>query len=397
MHELRRPARRKAAGSPPHRAAAFAVIIVACAFSGSAHAFTPTGNAIADELFRGLEAEGSTVTAASVTGDTDTADIGGLEITSTEGDVTSRIRIERLLLDEARLVDGRIEARSVEAANIAISNPDGGITARRLGASSLVVDSGRAAITTGETGEITIEGMELAIGDLSLPLGTLTVSASDVVEGIAANSALTWTGLSIARDQVAPGPLHALFAALGYDRLTLALTGSARWNPDAGTLDLGPITLAGDDVGLLTITLRFGNATRALVQRMQAETDPEKANGVLLGLTVIGGTVTFENRSIVDRLLAMQAENAGITPDVFAAQLAASLPLLLNGLGDPPLQTELANAGGAFLTNPGSLTVNLAPPTPVALGAVVGTIPTAPQTLPALLGASVAATPKTVQ
>lgn len=368
------------------------------AFPGVAGAFAPTGNPIADQLLASMEADGNTkASIASATTTGDRTEINGLKSVTTLQDVTSTVRIEHLVLDGARLTDGRIEADAVDAAGIAISGGGGDVTAERIEATSLVVPAPKDAATGSLGGVFKIEGVEFVTPDLTVPVGDFAMSASDLFGGVATYTSLAWTGFTIEASLLPPDDqLRALLTALGYDRLALSAVASGRWDPATATIKTDTMRLTAEDVGTVTFDLTLGNATPAVVREMQAGSTGDTARYLkaLESLTIVGGSLTFSNASIVERLLALQAKSAGTTPEVFAGQLAGSLPILLNGLGNPPLQAELAKAGGAFLGSPGAITLTVKPPTPIAVGAIIATTQSAPQTLPALLGATVTATPK---
>ena len=81
----------------------------------------------------------------------------------------------------------------------------------------------------------------------------------------------------------------------------------------------------------------------------------------------------------------------GLTREDYAKQIAGALPFLLAALNNQAFQNKVAGALGAFLQDPKSLTIKLAPASPVTGGEIMALAGTAPQTLPDRLNASVTA------
>ena len=67
------------------------------------------------------------------------------------------------------------------------------------------------------------------------------------------------------------------------------------------------------------------------------------------------------------------------------------MPMFLMRLQNPDFATKTANAAGAYLDDPRSLTVTVAPANPVPFAQIMGAAMSAPNTIPDVLGVAVTA------
>ena len=99
----------------------------------------------------------------------------------------------------------------------------------------------------------------------------------------------------------------------------------------------------------------------------------------------------YQDQSLAGRILDMLAKQQGISRADYAKQISGALPFLLAALNNPAFQNQVADAVGTFLQDPKSLTVKLAPKTPVTGAEIMSIAGSSPQTLPDRLNASVTA------
>ena len=167
---------------------------------------------------------------------------------------------------------------------------------------------------------------------------------------------------------------------------------SGNWDPESGSLSIDNITLSGDDAGTLNASLKINGVTRALVTQLDAaQNNPQQAMGLMQGLLVEEVTIRLDNDTLVERVLDMQAAEAGVTRETFVTQLTGALPMMLAILNNAEFQNEVAGAASVFLNDPKSLQVTAMPGTPIPFASILGAAMMAPQSLPALLGVSVVA------
>ena len=81
----------------------------------------------------------------------------------------------------------------------------------------------------------------------------------------------------------------------------------------------------------------------------------------------------------------------GQSPEALAGAAPMFVQMGMQGLNMPGFSEMVSKAVGAFLSNPGNLSVKIAPPAPVAISEIVGAGMAAPQTIPELLNVQVTA------
>jgi len=166
-------------------------------------------------------------------------------------------------------------------------------------------------------------------------------------------------GLTIALKDtpLAPGPAAAL-AAFGMREFTLDITGKSTTNPALQNSELAEDVVLKD---LGTLHLAFG------LRPAEPGTPDQDPKAALLSAPITHATITWQDASLVNRVLAAAAVQMNTTPDAVRAQLA--LPLLTLGFLMPD-QPDAADQITHFLNNPGTITATLAPPSPISLAAV---------------------------
>jgi hypothetical protein len=364
-----------------------------------AFAADPTGNAIADAVIAGMEASGATnITWGSVSGDEDTATITDLKATTAPGEdgKTSTLTIGSLTLDEASIADGRIEAGAVAATAIAIQEDGGrtGITiAQIVGAdvAGRVEDAVSPDLDT-TLGELTASDIVLTVEDgTMIPIETVEITSGSVVDGTPREMSFSADNIVIEVAKLPDEDTKAQLTRLGYDTLKLSLVLAGGWDADEETLTFEEITISGDAMGSLSLSASLGGLTEEVMAQLKADGDDDQKMQLLQGLTVEELEISFENQSVVNRILDAQAKDAGTTPDALVEQLSQSLPQMLQMLGNPDFEGKVAAAATAFLKAPQNLTITAAPAQPVPIAQLVGTVMMAPQSLPTVLNVTVEA------
>jgi len=129
---------------------------------------------------------------------------------------------------------------------------------------------------------------------------------------------------------------------------------------------------------------------------------PESLPDVLPTLSLRTAALTLKDDSIVGKGLDLLAEKMHASPDKFRQQFADAMPLMLSlfVLHDPKVATIVRQSGilaklapvvKAFVAAPGSsITVSMAPPTPVAFSAISAAADGDPASLVTMLGLTAA-------
>ncbi|GGB43277.1 hypothetical protein GCM10011316_14090 [Roseibium aquae] len=378
-------------------AAALLLSVAAIPLSG-AQAFQPTGSDVGDAFLTLLEAEDGKVDSyASASPTSAGLVIEGIKVVSDGGDDTV-VTIGRTLLSDGQLqADGRLKLGGLSMDDLALTSSDGGLTVQTMRATDVLLPA---------------PGMVDNVEDL--PLGgpvyktvaveTITVTAEDgntvAIDKIAATidemdgdlmtaGSFAVDGLTI--DTAALSDTDAAeLKKLGYDSITLDVSGQGRWDPDSAQADLQSWRISGAEVGTLELSFSLGGITRELIDQLDAAQDnPEEAMALMQGITVNAINIDLQNDSLVDRVLEQHAQEAGMDRATFVSQMTAALPMMLGMLQNPGFQDEVATALTAFMTDPKSLSLAAAPANPVPMAQIMGTVMMAPQALPQMLGVSI--------
>lgn len=224
-------------------------------------------------------------------------------------------------------------------------------------------------------------------------IDTLTFDLSNIVDGSPNAAKLLVSGITVPASVITRNPdAKALFDQLGYSSLVLDAAFSGTYDPSAQTLALDNVTLDGKGIGKLTVTGLFGGIERQTPDNNAKDTTAE-AKQAAGKMTIKNLKVRFDDAGITTKVLAMQAKSMGTTPDSLAMMLPAALPLAFGQLNitDEAFQKKAVDAVSAYLKNPQSLTILLAPAKPIALAELTHSAMAAPTELLAMLGVDIQA------
>ena len=225
-----------------------------------------------------------------------------------------------------------------------------------------------------------------------LTIDTVNFDLSNVVDGTPNAAKLLVSGINVPAAVIASKPdAKAVLDQLGYSTLQLDAGFSGTYDPAAQTLALDSVTLDGKGIGKLTITGLFGGVERNTPEtKAGAQAEAKEAAGKM---TIEKLQVRFDDAGITSKVLDMQAKSMGTTPDSLAMMLPAALPLAFGQLNitDEAFQKKTVDAVTAYLKDPKSITLLLAPAKPVALAELGHSAMTAPATLLSTLGIDIQA------
>lgn len=397
-----------------------------------AGAFEPTGSPVADAVLHGLELGGTVATYGSATGDDTSATFKDLVLSLPGLQLPEAYRFGEIVVAGASVDGDRFSAESLTATNVVMSlgTPGVSVTIERIVGTDFVRTDPNAEMFTGH-----FRAENLGLTGLNVPfsLGSFDYDLTADATGRAFQAALNWTGVTVHGSELPP-EMATLLTALGYDEMTLSVTADLGIDTDSGVVDYRRIVYSLKNAADISLRLRIGGLTPdRLVRLRQHYLDLLKAHGALPApptpvdgkmpeispedqekaataqaalaasfeqLKEDAGDVTFQsfgltidNKSIVQRLLSLQATQAGTTPDVLTQQLIAGVPQMSAAIPDPAFRQQASEAAVAFLKSPGSITLSLDPAEPVPLRLFLGDTPPDPATLATLLGATITATP----
>lgn len=360
--------------------------------------------AVADAITAQMAAQGIKLTIGSAEADGDNIILSDIAITPAEletaeiGDVV----LEDVQDNGSGYIIGRIAAPGFVSEDDGITFDFGGAEINDLlvpGADEtdpikkLMLASGAsigAVKVSSEDGEIfSMEGGSMTMSPYE-PGGTMTYEAS-------------FDGLVADMTQLPDENARATMAALGYETLSGTVTYAGSWDTTDGRATLDDMVFMVDDAAALKMTFDISGYTPEFVAALQdiqaqmAEGEVNQENqglamlGLMQQLTFNSATIRVEDASLTGKLLDFFAQQQGVDRNSMVQQTKGILPFMLGQLGNPEFAANVSQAVGAYLDNPGSLTISAAPPTPVPAAQIMAAGMSAPQSIPDVLGVSVTA------
>jgi hypothetical protein len=161
-------------------------------------------------------------------------------------------------------------------------------------------------------------------------------------------------------------------AMAGYSEIELAVEGSSvtSYSDEAIGFEMD-MRIDGRDVGSLIIELAADGIPLALFAEIDAETDPDALLGFAEGVSLQRARIRFEDDSLTTRILSLMAEAEGTDVASFVAEGTEGLDAVLAESLDPDLARQVAAALIAYLNDPRSITVAVAPTQPIQFAQVM--------------------------
>lgn len=177
-----------------------------------------------------------------------------------------------------------------------------------------------------------------------------------------------------ARDNPDGEQFAGALATLGYEKLTLSGAGEQHYDPDADvvTLPKGKNYWKLDDGFKMDISAKYQGAKELAEVSAAAniEADPDAMMEVVMNkLAFHQIEIAFDDDGFFNRALNAYAAQSGEDPANLRAQISgmmAMAPMAAGATGvDVAVITELASAVSSFVQDPKTLTISLAPATPI--------------------------------
>ena len=177
----------------------------------------------------------------------------------------------------------------------------------------------------------------------------------------------------------------AVIDGLGLTNVTGNITGSMGWAAADGRMNVDQFLIDLDDLGAIDIAYDITGLTPALMDefykaqaKMLADgADPtsEEAQAAQMmmgmqmaqGISIAGASIRYDDASLAGKLLDFFGAAQGADRATLVEGLKAMLPQMLAGTGVPALADLIVPPVSAFLDNPQSLEVAVAPPSPTSL------------------------------
>ena len=240
------------------------------------------------------------------------------------------------------------------------------------------LSSGPVVVTRDGEEVFSVEGME-ATSTFNPSQGT-----ADLVD---LNSVLNISGISLDLSTVGEEDpsAAATIEALGLTSITGNISQDFDWSMADGHMVLNEFLFDFADVGALDLTADFTGLTPAVLDQLyamqaamattgdaaptdeQSQAQMMQGMAIMQGVNIVGASVRYDDASLAGKLLEYFAKQSGTDRAGFVAGLKAQLPLMLAGTGIPALNDVVIPPVEAFLDDPQSLEIKVAPPSPTSL------------------------------
>ncbi|MCW0182376.1 hypothetical protein [Zavarzinia sp.] len=192
-------------------------------------------------------------------------------------------------------------------------------------------------------------------------LASVVASSSDYVDGIATKGTGKLTGFAMPIS-IIPEEYRGPFTDLGYPVIKLEMTTDYSFDPKAMALDIKDVTLKLADGGALTLKVNLGNFDLKAIQAASQSMEPPAA---LFEAKLIAASLGYTDDSLFSRVLKLIAKEQGATPDALLEQAKAMLKMQMDAAPGPVTKAFLKGLED-FLTGQKSLTISVAPSTPLS-------------------------------
>lgn len=175
----------------------------------------------------------------------------------------------------------------------------------------------------------------------------------------------------------------AVIEALGLTNISGNITQDVTWSMADGHMvineakfdfpQVGKINLKADLTGLTPAVLDQIYAMQAAmaasgdVSEEQAQAQMMSTMALMQGVSIVGASVRYDDASLAGKLLEFFATQSGTDRATFVSGIKSMLPALIGQAGIPALTDLVVPPVSAFLDNPQSLEVKVAPPSPTSV------------------------------
>jgi hypothetical protein len=227
-------------------------------------------------------------------------------------------------------------------------------------------------------GQIDYAGIKVQTPDgKEIPVGTVSISKIGFSHGVPISGELNYGGLKLSKALMPDPRAQEAFDKLGLETLSLSFGFSYQWDLDQKRIAIRNVVLKIDELGALNLSAELADMTPG---------EGWQARG-----SFTHAVLRYDDASLAERALKAAAEQANTDPAALRQQLIAMVDMRGAALGDSPQLAAAAKAVAAFVGAPHSLTVELAPLTPVAFSALQAAYALPPGDIATLLGLAVTA------
>lgn len=254
----------------------------------------------------------------------------------------------------------------------------GGETVPAVAILQLVQSISTGALSVTRDGEevISIESME-ASSTFSPEQGSADLADLTSVLNI---NGITADLSSVSEEDPSAG---AVIEALGLTSISGDITQDLTWSMADGHMVVNEFLFDFADVGALDITADLTGLTPAVLDQIyamqtamavggemteeQSQAQMMQGMAIMQGVSIVGASVRYDDASIAGKLLDFFAAQSGVDRAAFVEGLKATLPAMIAQSGIPALNDVVVPPVSAFLDDPKSLEVKVAPPAPTSV------------------------------
>jgi hypothetical protein len=192
-----------------------------------------------------------------------------------------------------------------------------------------------------------------------------------------------------------------IITSLGLAEINAKIAAQGSWNPADGKLTISEESFDVQNAGKLNFQFDISGYTPALLKQMQelakqnaGKTDASNGMammGLMQQLTLNSVSLRFDDASLTGKLLDFASKQMGQPKDAIINQYKGMVPMMAAQLQDPEFITMISNAANAYLDNPKSIEIKVAPSAPVPFAQIMATGMAQPQALIKTLGVQVLA------
>ncbi len=196
-----------------------------------------------------------------------------------------------------------------------------------------------------------MEGVAAPNNIISVNVGSASLNASNFVGNIATGGEYAINNV-VVKFPEGSEPATQL-KALGYDELDLSLSGKGSWNKDAKTYALEDLSFTVANGAKLSLGANLGNIDEAAFTG-----DPQTSMMAMLGAGVSDVSISLENSGLIEKGIALAAQQQGTDAAALTAQIQAMAGTMLPAiLGAEPSAQALTKALADFAASPKSLSI----------------------------------------
>lgn len=205
---------------------------------------------------------------------------------------------------------------------------------------------------------------ELSALSIESPLGSLGLDSLALTSGnyqgtLPQRSDFTFTSLSLPVSLLSDETLVSELTAMGYETVDLSGGMTLTYDADKGDFWLEDLTLKAADMGVISGDFHISGLPLSLIEK------PDEIEARMNDATLVSASLTYGNSGIVEKAFDAQAKKSDQDGEKYRQNIAGALPLMLNFLEDPQLQSKFEGPISDFIKDPKSITLTVAPEKPV--------------------------------